>query len=90
MQQIDTERVQGWHDWVGKMIHWKMWKKFKFDHANKWHMHNPAAVLENDTHKYLYDVDIQTDHLTSARRPGLIIINKKKENLQNCRLCCSG
>ena len=23
----------------------------------------------------------------SARRPDLIIINKKKENLQNCRLC---
>ena len=23
------------HDWVGKVIHWKMYKKFKFDHANK-------------------------------------------------------
>ena len=55
-------------------------------------MHNPASVLEMDTHKLLWDFDIQTDHLISARRPGLIIINnnKKKENLQNCRLCCSG
>ena len=24
------------HDWVGKVIHWEMCKKFKFDHANKW------------------------------------------------------
>ena len=40
-------------------------------------MHNPAPVLENDTHKLLWDFDIQTDHLISARRPGLIIINKK-------------
>ena len=23
------------HDWVGKVIHWKMCKKFKFDHTNK-------------------------------------------------------
>ena len=52
-------------------------------------MHNPAPVLENDTHKLLWDFDIQTDHLISTRRPDLIIINnKKKENLQNCRLCC--
>ena len=33
------------------------------------------------THKLLWDFDIQTDHLISARRPDLIIINKK-ENLQ--------
>ena len=37
------------HDWVGKVIHWEMCKKFKFDHTNKWYMHNPAPVLENDT-----------------------------------------
>ena len=23
------------HDWVGKLIHWVLCKKFKFDHANK-------------------------------------------------------
>ena len=42
-------------------------------------MHNSAPVLENDTHKLLWDFDIQTDHLISARRPDLIIINKKKK-----------
>ena len=67
-----------------------MCKKFKFDHTNKWYMHNPAPLLENDTHKVLWDLVIQTDHLISARRPGLIIIYKKKENLQNCRLCSLG
>ena len=65
-----------------------MCKRLKFDHTNKCYMHNPAPVLENDTHKLLWDFDIQTDHLISARRPDFIIINKKKkkENLQNCRL----
>ena len=41
-------------------------------------MLNPAPFLENDTHKLLWDIDIHTDHLISARRPDLIIINKKK------------
>ena len=65
------------HDWVGKVIHWEMCKKFKFDHTNKWYMHNPAPVLENSAHKLLWDFDIHTDYLISARRPDLIIINKK-------------
>ena len=42
-------------------------------------MHNPAPVLENDTHKILWDFNIQTDHLIPARRPNLIIIKKKKK-----------
>ena len=46
------------------------------DHTNKCYMHNPASVLEIDTRKLLWDFDIQTDHLISARRPKLIIINK--------------
>ena len=41
-------------------------------------MHNPAPVQENDTNKLQWDFDIHTDHLISARRPDLIIINKKK------------
>ena len=41
-------------------------------------MHNPAPVLENDSHKLLWDFNIQTHHLIPARRPDLIIINKRK------------
>ena len=39
------------HDGVGKGIHWELCKKLKFDHTNKWNMHNPESVLENETHK---------------------------------------
>ena len=44
-------------------------------------MHNPISVMENDTHKRLWDFDIQTDRPFSARRPDLIIINKKKKRI---------
>ena len=29
-------------------------------------MHNPEAVQENETHKILWDYEINTDHLISA------------------------
>ena len=66
------------HDWVSKVIHREMCKKFKFDHTNKWYMQNPTPVLENNTHKLLWDFNSHTGHLISARSPDLIIINKKK------------
>ena len=63
-----------------------MFKKFKFDQINKWYVHNPAPVLENATHKLLWDFNIHTDHLIPARRPELIIINKKKKNKRTCKI----
>ena len=43
-------------------------------------MQHPAPVLENDSHKLLWDFNIQTDHLIPDRRTDLIIINKKRES----------
>ena len=42
-------------------------------------MHNPASVLDNDTHKLLWDFDIQTHHLISKTRP--------YNNQQKKRIC---
>ena len=58
-----------------------MCKKFKFDHTNEWYMHNPAPIRENNSQKLLWYFDIHTDHLILARRPDLIIINKKKRRI---------
>ena len=77
MQQISTERVQ---DWVGKVIHWLMCKKFRFDHTNKWYMNNPAPVLENDTHKLLWDFD-------THRSPNLGQKTRPNNNQQKKRTC---
>ena len=71
------------HNLVGKVIHWELCKKMKFHHMNKWYMHNPESVLENETHKLLWDFNIQTDHQILAKRPDLIIINTKKTT---CRI----
>ena len=41
-------------------------------------MLNPESAMENEMHKLFWDFEIQTDNLISARRPDLVIINKKK------------
>ena len=68
---------------MGKVIHEELDKKVKFDHTYKWYMHNPASVLENDKNELLWDFEIQTDHLISARLLDLIIINKRKRTCRN-------
>ena len=88
--KIAEKEYKTWYDWESKVIHWELGKKLKLDHTNKWYMHNPESILEDETHKLLCDFEIQTDQQISARRPDLIVINNKKENLQNCWLCCPG
>ena len=59
-------------------------------------MHNPEFVLENETHKIIWNFEVQTDRLVLVREPDLVIVKKKKrkkkkkENLPNCGLCRSG
>ena len=53
-------------------------------------MHNPKSVLENETHKLLWDFEIQTNNIISERPPNLVINNKKKEKeekMPNSILC---
>ena len=75
------------------MIHWELCKKFRFDYTNKWYIHNPESVLENEMHKIPWNFEIKMDRLISARSPDHEIVKKKKklkENLPNTGLCCSG
>ena len=43
-------------------------------------MRNPASVLKNDSHKLLWDFDIQAELLISTRRSDIIIINNNNNN----------
>ena len=42
-------------------------------------MHKLESVQENETHKILWNFEIQTDHLISVRKSGLIFTKKKKK-----------
>ena len=42
-------------------------------------MHNPESILENETHKVLWDLETQMDHLISVTRPDLVRVNNNKK-----------
>ena len=53
--------------------------KCGFSRVDKWFENQPETVIENNDYKLLWDYNIQTDHKISARRPDLVIINKKEQ-----------
>ena len=64
-----------------------MCKKSKFDHTNKWDMHNPAPVLEN-THKLRLDFDIHgSPNIGPKTRPYNNQQKKKKKKRKKKRNC---
>ena len=58
------------HNWLGKETRWELWEKSKFDHTNKWYLHNLESV---------WDFEKQTDYLISTRQPDLVTVYKKKK-----------
>ena len=79
-RKLAQKEYKARHDWVGKVIHGEMCKKFKFDHTNKSYIHNPAAVLENNTNKLLWDWHIDgSRYLAQKTRPNENQQKKKKE-----------
>ena len=67
------------------MIYQGLCKKSTLVHTNIWYLYNPKSVQENETHKLLWDFEIQTDHLISVRRSDLIKFNEKKKEKKRKR-----
>ena len=49
---------------------------------------NIEKALENDSWKTLWGFTIQTDHVTEARRPDMVIIGKTKNNCKIIDFTC--
>ena len=65
------------HDNVARYIHWCLCGKHNIEHHCNWWQHSPASIAENDNIKILWEFNIFVDHLISARRPDIAVINKK-------------
>ena len=52
------------------MVHWKLARKCNFEAGTKWY----------EDYKILWDFSIHIDHVKEARRPDLVVVNKKKRS----------
>ena len=75
--KISQKEYKRRHDNLGKIAHWKVARKCNFEAGDKWHEQEPESVLENEDYKILRDFSIQTDHVIEARRPDLVVVDKK-------------
>ena len=66
------------HNNLGKIVHWKLARKCNFEAGDDWYEHEPERVLENEDYKILWDFSVQTDHVIEARRPDLVVVDKKR------------
>ena len=86
--RIERRFLKAWGDLVLLGNQWKSMRAgVKSLEKKKNNMHPLASVLENDTHKLLWNFDIQTYHLISARgRDFIIIYKKKKKKKRTCKI----
>ena len=59
------------------MVHWKLCEKHHLERKEKRYEHCPEGVMEDDDVKLIWDINIQCDNVMEARRPDLILVDKK-------------
>ena len=64
------------HENVAKKAQWDFCKKSGLEHTEKWYEHVPEGINEED--KFLWDIYVQCDNVIEARRPDIIVIDKKE------------
>jgi len=70
------------HDSVARIIHWALSKRFKLDACGSYWNHEPQSVSENSEVKLLWDFNIYTDHVLSARRPDIVLVDKHNNTVE--------
>ena len=64
------------HNEVAKILHHGICKQHNIQTAERTWMHQPEAVTETEEVKILWDFEIRTDRIITARRPDIVVIDK--------------
>ena len=67
-------------DTVAKLVHWKLCEKHNLERKEKWYEHCPEGAMKDDNVKLIWDINIQCDNVIEARRPDLILVDKKAKS----------
>ena len=70
------------HDNVARYVRWCLYEKYRLDRTNKWYDHNPEGVVENVDCKILWDAMIQCKKKIEARKPDIVLVDKKNKEVK--------
>ena len=57
-----------------------MCEKHNLERKEKWYEHCPEGAVKDDNVKLIWDINIQCDNVIEARRPDLILVDKKAKS----------
>ena len=77
-EKLAQKKYKRRHGNVAKKVHWDLCKKKGLEHTEKWYEHGPEGAVENEEVKVLWNIDVQCDNVMEARRPDIILIDKKE------------
>ena len=66
----DITQLQNWS--IGNCA-----RSITLKEKRKWYEHCPERVVEEDDVKLIWDINVQCDNFMEARRPDLILVDKK-------------
>ena len=77
-EKLAQKEYKRQHGNLVKKVHWDLFKKNGLEHTEKWYEHVPEGAVENEEVKVLWDINVQCDNAIEARRPDIILIEKKE------------
>ena len=63
-KKLEQREYKRRHNTVAKLVHWKLCEKYNLERKEKWY----------------WDINIQCDDVMEARRPDLILVDKKEKS----------
>ena len=79
MWKTDSKRIKRRYDNVANKVQWDICKENELEHSEKWYEHVSEGAVENEEIIVLWDINIHCDTLMQARRPDLIVNDKKEQ-----------
>ena len=77
-KKLPQKEYEKQHDNVAKKVHRDLCKKKRLKHTEKWYEYVLEGAVENEEVKALWDIKVQRDNVIEARRPDIILIDKKE------------
>ena len=68
------------HNGAATYRHWNLYKEFTFNTKEKWYEHESQIVTDKDDIRILWDMPTQTDREIKAKRPDIVVKNKKAKS----------
>ena len=78
------------HNNVAGVVHWKLCGKYNLKKSEKWYEHAPEGADKNEEVKILWDVMIQCNRESKARKADIVVVNTNERSCARTDIAIPG